>query len=83
MSRFNFPDQSEYEIHVEGHIGEGRSDRFGDLWMEARFNSDGFPVTILTGTVPDQAALYGLLSRFRDLGLTLLLVKRLGTDHKD
>jgi len=28
--------------------------------------------TLLTGRVPDQAALYGLISRVRDLGLKLI-----------
>jgi hypothetical protein len=31
-------------------------------------------VTLLSGTVPDQAALHGLLERVRDLNLTLLSV---------
>jgi hypothetical protein len=30
--------------------------------------------TILTGLVPDQAALYGVISRLRDLGLQLISV---------
>jgi hypothetical protein len=33
------------------------------------------PETILQGYIVDQAALYGLISRIRDLGLTLLSVK--------
>ncbi len=31
--------------------------------------------TILSGELPDQAALYGLLARLRDLGLTLIAVE--------
>jgi hypothetical protein len=30
--------------------------------------------TILTGSIPDQAALYGLISKLRDLGVTLISV---------
>lgn len=48
---------------------------------------DGFEIsytekgeTILTGTVPDQAALYGLIAKLRDLGLPLLSVNRLEPD---
>jgi hypothetical protein len=37
---------------------------------------DGLWVTTLTGTLPDQAALRGLLSRIWDLNLTLIAVKR-------
>lgn len=33
--------------------------------------------TLLVGPVADQAALYGLISRMRDLGLTLLALARL------
>jgi hypothetical protein len=38
--------------------------------------------TLLTGTLRDQAALYGLLAKARDLGLTLLSVTRLES-HSD
>jgi hypothetical protein len=34
------------------------------------------PVTVFTGPVADQAALYGLISRMRDLGLPLISVER-------
>jgi hypothetical protein len=33
----------------------------------------------MTGTVADQSALYGLLSRMRDLALVLISVRRLST----
>jgi hypothetical protein len=40
--------------------------------------------TLLTGRVPDQAALYGLISRARDLGLKLIsLEQRPETDETD
>ncbi len=31
--------------------------------------------TLIAGDLPDQSALYGLLMRFRDLGLTLVSLK--------
>jgi len=37
--------------------------------------------TVLTGPVLDQAALHGILSRIRDLGVPLLSVRRLPEDE--
>jgi len=59
-----------YCLRVRGHL-----DQTWSAWF------DGFAIahepngqTTLTGTVPDQAALYGLLTKARDLGLDLLAV---------
>jgi hypothetical protein len=40
--------------------------------MEIRQEADG--ESVLAGSVPDQAALHGLLARVRDLNLTLISV---------
>ena len=82
MNRVDSPDQADYEIHVEGHLGEGWSSRFDGLTIEARLDHDGKPISVLTGTVADQAALHGLVNRIRDLGLTLLLVRRIDAGHE-
>ncbi len=73
-------DQANYKICVKGHLGEGWSLAFEGLEMRADFSSDGSPITVLTGAIRDQSALYGLVARIRDLGLTLLLVKRLDSE---
>jgi hypothetical protein len=44
--------------------------------IESAPAEDGSTITVLTGFVMDQAALYGLISRMRDLGLALLSVER-------
>ncbi len=64
-----------YEIEVEGYLDERWSEWFGELEI-AHTEANG-EVTILTGEIPDQAALYGMLGKMRDLGLVLLSVKRL------
>ncbi|MGD2026959.1 MAG: hypothetical protein PVI99_04010 [Anaerolineales bacterium] len=58
------------EIRVEGQIDETWSE-----WFE------GFSVThteqnetILIGELPDQTALYGVITKLRDLGLKLISV---------
>ena len=60
-----------YRIRVAGHLDPSWASWFGHLAIQHR--DDG--TTLLEGTVTDQAALYGLLERARDLGLTLLAVE--------
>jgi hypothetical protein len=62
-----------YEIRFEGHLSSYRAQAFEGLQMVQ--GPDG--ETVLTGPVIDQAALHGILSRIRDLGVPLLSVKRL------
>ncbi|HEX8993040.1 MAG TPA: hypothetical protein VF784_15265 [Anaerolineales bacterium] len=62
-----------YEIRIEGRLQERWSEWFDGLAIR----SDRDDETILTGQLPDQAALYGVLSRIRDLNLILVSVARL------
>ncbi len=59
------------EIRVKRQIDKHWSDWFADLTLTYTDQNE----TILTGTVIDQAALYGLLAKLRDLGLPLVLAK--------
>ncbi len=61
-----------YSIRVLGQLDLDWSDWFDGLSMSQA--PDG--VTIITGPLRDQAALYGLLMKVRDLGLPLLSVNR-------
>ena len=58
------------EIRVKGHINQQWSEWFGGLTI----NHSDPDETVLTGFVPDQAALYGIIARLRDLGLQLTSV---------
>ena len=64
------------EIRIEGRIDEHWSDWFEGLMIT---RTDGGE-TLLTGEVSDQAALYGLLAKIRDLGLSLVSVKHIESD---
>lgn len=59
-----------YQIRVQGHLGPQWQVRFEGLTIT--LEEEG--TTLLTGLVADQAALYGLLRKVRDLGLPLLFV---------
>ena len=67
-----FNETSTYRIHVKGRLDLKWMDWFGDF--EITYNNGD---TLLQGTVPDQAALHGILSKINDLGLLLLSVDRL------
>jgi hypothetical protein len=68
-----------YQLRIKGHLGPQWTDWFGGLAITLEDNGD----TLLTGPVIDQAALYGLLRRVRDLGMPLISVIRLQPDQAD
>ncbi len=67
-----------YQIKLLGWLDESWSAWFDEMTVRLEKDADGRSITVLTGTLVDQPALYGLLSRIRDMGLLLLSVERLG-----
>ena len=64
-----------YQIRVQGPL-----DQSGSAWFDnVTILHDPDGGTTLAGPVADQAALYGLIEKARDLGLTLLAVIQLDT----
>jgi hypothetical protein len=59
-----------YEIKIKGHLDPKWSDWFAGLAL-THLDADE---TLLSGPLPDQAALHGLLERIRDLNITLISV---------
>jgi hypothetical protein len=60
-----------YRIRVRGRLGRTMRSAFPALHAQAQGED-----TVLTGTLADQAALYGVLARIEALGLELLEVHR-------
>jgi hypothetical protein len=59
------------EIRVKGRIDERWS-----AWLDGlTIRHTALDETVLTGAILDQAELYGLISKLRDLGLSLSLVR--------
>jgi hypothetical protein len=69
-----------YQIKLLGHLNAEWSNALDDFTLTATASEDAPTVTTLRGRVADQAALFGLLSRIRDLGLPLLLVECLAAE---
>ncbi len=68
-----------YQIRLKGHLGHQWTAWFEGLTITLEGNGN----TLLTGTVTDQAELYGLLRKVRDLGIPLLSVNRVKPDQRD
>ena len=68
-----------YQIRIKGHLDQKWADWFGGLSITLEANGD----TLLTGKMVDQAALYGMLKKVRDLGMPLLSLTHIKTRHID
>jgi hypothetical protein len=66
-----------YQIGLQGHLSSQWSDWFDGFTITL----DQHGQTILVGLVMDQAALYGVLKRIRDLGIPLISLCRLDPDE--
>lgn len=57
-----------YQIRVKGHLDQQWTEWFEGLAITSEANGE----TLFTGPIADQAALYGVLRKVRDLGMPLL-----------
>ena len=65
-----------FQVHVQGCIKQRWVDWFDGMTITSGDDDNAPVITTLTGTLPDQAALLGLLQKLDTLGLALLLVRR-------
>jgi hypothetical protein len=68
-----------YEIRVKGFLGDEWAEWFEGMTITRAANGE----TLLSGAVVDQAALYGLLRKVRDLGLPLIAVTQMDCHQVD
>ena len=68
-----------YEIRLKGRL-----DRRWAAWFDGlSLTHESGGTTLIHGPVVDQAALHGLLTRVRDLGLPLISVTRVTNSRKE
>ena len=70
------PEAPVYEIRVRGHLSNQWVNWFDGMTITLEDNGN----TLLIGKIADQAELYGILRRVRDLGLSLISVNRIETN---
>lgn len=68
-----------YQIKVKGHLGLEWADWFEGFAITLESDGD----TLLTGPIVDQAALFGLIRKVRDLGIPLVSVNCVQTGPAD
>ena len=68
-----------YEIRIKGHLDPHWSEPFAGLQLSHLEGNE----TLLSGLLPDQAALHGLLERIRDLNIALISVNCCGPSTPD
>lgn len=68
-----------YSIRVVGYLDEDWSARLGGLKINSTAREGKRMVTVLSGSMIDQAALFGVLKALYDMRLPLLSVECLGT----
>lgn len=77
LESLQFDQAATYQIKVQGRLDERWAQWFDGMSIAFEQAEDSSTVTVLTGLVIDQAALYGLINRMRDLGLPLISVGRI------
>lgn len=61
-----------YQIRIKGHLDSRWSDWLEQMDITQAANGE----TILTGPIVDQAALHGVITKVRDLGLPLISIEQ-------
>ena len=73
-SQFDLGTPSVYHIKIRGYLDDNWSNRLGGMAIEHKTAIRGTPITVLQGTMIDQAALFGVLNSLYGLGFPILSV---------
>jgi hypothetical protein len=81
MKRESMPEI--YRIRVHGKLDPRWSEWLASMSIVSDRTTDGRPAVVLTGQLPDQAALRGVLNRLWDLNLDVVSVTRIANQGED
>jgi len=70
-----FETPASYRIRALGHLDDSWSDRLGGMVINRAYTQDNQPISILTGSLLDQAALSGIMNAIYGLHLSVISVE--------
>lgn len=73
-----FDQATAYQIRLKGALDSSWSDWFDGFSICVEGNA-----TLLSGIVPDQSALHGILAKINDLGLSIVSIERLSQTEQE
>jgi hypothetical protein len=77
ISKPKIHERAKYRIQVCGVVGESYADYYSGMTIRIIDEPDQDPETMMTGWLPDQAALLGILNLLNDWGHSLISVEYL------
>ena len=77
ISKPKIHERAKYRIQVCGIVGESWADYFAGMTIRVKEEQEKDPETILSGWIPDQTALLGMLNLLHDWGHSLISVEYL------
>jgi hypothetical protein len=75
--KFSLDQPATYCIRVQGKLDARWAAYFEELVIQNESDPDGTPITVLTGCLPDQAAVQGVLQKLYNLGFSLLSAEKI------
>jgi hypothetical protein len=78
--KFPYDNPGVYAIHIAGRVESGWVDNLGGLTVRYEEDPSGVPTSILKGSLPDQAALLGILTALYNARFPLLFVRYLRSE---
>ena len=72
-----------YRIRIQGNLDPGWAQWLAGMSITTEKTDVGCRSTVLTGSLADQAALRGVLTRLWDLNLDIISVTRIGKQREE